>query len=120
MDNSTIWPDRQFQIWSYVVSHNQLLLRSPKSQRAITRVDILFKGVSFIHMETGFSGLSVQVLDEKAQKPLPNIPDILEDQKLFVLHTSSGLGYIVAAAYAAVEDDKEHYDASALISDGHL
>ena len=49
--------NRQFQIWSYKVSHAQLLLRSTKSKNDPTRIDLLFKNVAIINMPTLLNGV---------------------------------------------------------------
>ena len=45
MRNEIINSKRMFQIWSFVVSHTELLLRSTKSPDHRTRIDVFFKGV---------------------------------------------------------------------------
>ena len=42
---STFSSDRRFQLWSYRVSHSQLLLRSVRDAEHTSRIDVLFKGV---------------------------------------------------------------------------
>jgi hypothetical protein len=38
--------NRKFKLWDYDVSHRQLLLRSPKSEKFDTNLDIIFLDVS--------------------------------------------------------------------------
>ncbi len=52
--------DRAFQIWTYSVSHGQLLVRSPKSKKYPTNVDVSFFGVKLIDLSTGFIGLTIE------------------------------------------------------------
>ena len=40
-----LFAERVFQVWSYTVGMGRLLLRSPKSPGAVTRVDVLFQNV---------------------------------------------------------------------------
>jgi len=119
-DKTASWPNRKFQIWRYVVSHRQLLLRSPKSESASTRVDVLFKDVSFMCLSADLSGLSIQEADVELRETLQTIPTISKCHMLLILQAAPILQYVVAAAYISSEDDKEYYDPSALIAEGHL
>lgn len=102
------------------MSHRQLLLRSPKSESASTRVDVLFKDVSFMCLSTDFSDLSIQEADAEFRKTLQNIPMVSRGHRLFILQTTPSPQYVMAAAYVSLEDDKEYYDPSALIAGSHL
>jgi hypothetical protein len=43
---------REFKAWGYTASHAQLLLRSVSEQRSPGRVDVLFKDVGFVLLDT--------------------------------------------------------------------
>ena len=58
--------NRQFQIWSYKVSHAQLLLRSTKSENNPTRIDLLFKNVAIINIPTLLNDVRIRRADEWA------------------------------------------------------
>jgi hypothetical protein len=111
---------RRFELWSYVVSYRQLLLRSTKSTDFPTRMGILFKDASLMLIETSFDGLSIQELDRDAPELPIDVSRIPSGHKLFRLTASAGLGYIAAAGFISTEDEKEYYDGSALISSEHL
>ena len=51
--------DRSFRLWEYRVSHDQLLVRSPKSETNSTNFDLIFVGVKYIELPALFSGLSI-------------------------------------------------------------
>ena len=60
---------RFFQLWSYSVSHSELLFRSAKSIEYPTRIDVFFKGVKEIHLPTTSNGLSItEASDADIQK----------------------------------------------------
>ena len=50
----------RFQIWSYAVSHGELLVRSTKSGVRATQVDMLFSNVVHINLPAGFDDLTLR------------------------------------------------------------
>ena len=105
---------RRFQMWSYTTSHSELLLRSPKTPRLPTRIDVFFKDVKAIHLPTAFDGLVIseaiesEILELHIQFGSPN----LEGRKVFVVHDSQFRGYVIAGALAWHEDEREYHDPS--------
>lgn len=57
---TVLFPYRVSQVWSYTVGMGRLLLRSPKSPGAATRVDVLFQNVKALKLPTRLEGLSVR------------------------------------------------------------
>jgi hypothetical protein len=51
--------NRRFQLWSYSVSHAQLLLRSTKDDQHQTQVDVLFKNVRLMCLPVTMDGLTI-------------------------------------------------------------
>jgi hypothetical protein len=111
---------RQFQVWAYTVSHGQLLLRSTKTEEMPTRIDILFKPVSFMELPTLFHGITVcEVESGDADGILGRIQAseyhiIYKHQKVYKLSSGDVVAYVVASAFVVHEDDGEYYDRSAL------
>ena len=115
MAEDVFMSDRDFQLWSYVVSHRQLLLRSPKSDGKNTRIDILFKGVTLLMLETSIIGLTVRAVEQHSvnvQAPL----SLSQETVLFQLQSKTGTGYVAAINFDSIEDDGEYFDESVLIS----
>jgi hypothetical protein len=52
--------DRVFHVWSYSVSHAQLLLRSPAGGAHTKNVDVAFFGVDRMAIATGFDRLEIE------------------------------------------------------------
>ena len=50
---------RQFRLWDYSVSHNQMLLRSPRSPEVPTNIDVVFWGVQYLEMPTMLDGIEM-------------------------------------------------------------
>ncbi len=66
---------RRFQFCDYNVSHNQLLIRSPKNKEFNTNIDIKFIGVSYLDIPTTMRGFlfSEPSIDEASKIKL-NLP----------------------------------------------
>lgn len=103
--------ERHFQIWKYTVSHSQLLLRSTKSSRYPTRIDILFKGVKSVHLPTSFDKL---VITEESSKDVHKFAPLgySENEKLFVMQGVGFAGYVAASVIFVHEDDGEYNEPS--------
>ena len=50
----------RFQVWSYSVSHGQLLLRSTKSAERPTQIDVLFSNVAAMCLAAAFDGMEIR------------------------------------------------------------
>jgi hypothetical protein len=111
---------RSFQIWSYSVSHSQLLFRSTKSAEFQTRVDVFFKGVSELHLPTAFKGLSIAEADADIQSLciFKNSPQVGNGLKVFIVRGTDFLGYVVALVAASHEDNGEYNAPSFFSSPG--
>jgi hypothetical protein len=105
---------RFFQIWSYTVSHKEMLARSTKASGFPTRIDVFFKDVGALHLPTAFQGLAISeaMEREKAEIHLQAEALRLEGRKLFIVRGSIFTGYVVAGAIAWHEDEGEYNDPS--------
>lgn len=98
--------NRELRCWEYTVSLRQLLLRSPKGETGeATNLDIIFLGVRFIQMPTGFKGLTiskggdthVELVERAVGAPVkPN--------RVFVL-TTERREFLILAATMRVEEN---------------
>jgi hypothetical protein len=101
----------RFQLWSFTVSHSQILIRSVKSEKRQTRIDVLFKDVSSLSLPT--------ILDDFSIVEIDNPPDTHEisksiyfDRKSYRVLFEGGEGIIVAGAMGWHEDNGEYFDPS--------
>lgn len=51
--------NRNFQLWYYVVSHQQLLIRSPSTPGIKTNVDVIFRGVLLLNAPSRLNGVKI-------------------------------------------------------------
>src|SRR5215831_5289943 len=111
MPSEIINSERQFQIWKYTVGHSELLLRSPKSDRFPTRIDVFFKGVKEFHLPTIFTGLSITEASEAEIRQLCTLRKLVsvgKDAKIFKVQGSDFLGYITALIAVCHEDEGDY------------
>jgi hypothetical protein len=104
--------DRTFKLWDYHVSHNHLLLRSPKSPGtnlnlpANTNVDIKFFGVSYLNIPTMLRGCSIVAANIEEittiDALLPNRSDL---DRIFIISSAGNRYLVVAASYEISEKD---------------
>jgi hypothetical protein len=113
-DSALIASERRFQLWSYTVSHGQLLLRSVKYAGYETRIDVLFKDVGFISLPAAFWGLRIYRTNLDMLRRVADMRFQYSDTA-FRITTNDGNGYIAAASVAFHEDRGEYDEPSALL-----
>ena len=55
-----IQSDRDFRLWEYRVSHDQLLLRSPQGETHWRNLDLIFVGVEYLDLPTLLRGVELR------------------------------------------------------------
>lgn len=115
MSTEIINSGRFFQLWSYTVSHSELLFRSTKSPEFRTRIDVFFKGVSEFHLPTTSHGLSIKeasASDIEKECSLRNSLPPGHGRKLFIVQGSDFVGHVTALLLACHEDEGEYHEPS--------
>ncbi len=105
--------DREFRLWDFRVSHDQLLLRSAKTDTFPTNIDIAFVGVEYIELPTRIESPTIcppaEADVERAQLALGrNIPS----DQIFVVEAGNSRYLVVAAAMKASENDLDFMESS--------
>ena len=108
---------RRFTLWSYLVSHGHLLLRSCKDDENKTRVDLLFSDVVWMNLRAWMSKIKIQEVAWSADLQLPLNPDDDEYRlrKVFLIEFEEGKGYVIAGGVSMNEDEREASDFTALL-----
>jgi hypothetical protein len=121
LDMALIDSKRRFQMWSYIVSHGQLLLRSTKGDGHDTRVDVLFKNVVHINLPTLLTGLRVTEADPATRNRVlasvtgrSALPET--ETHVFLVQDANTSGVVVAGFVGLAEDSGEYSDPSPLLS----
>lgn len=114
-------PGRRFELWRYLVSHGQLLLRSNKGDGHARRIDILFKNVKRMDLPTLMDDVEITIATED------QVPAAARD---LGSHRAAGggivyrvagrgfAGYVVAGFVGVVEDDGEFNEPSSFNAPG--
>jgi len=104
---------RRFKVWDYNVSHNQLLIRSPKTEEFQTNIDIIFFGVSYLNLPTTMHGIS---LCESSVEEVNNIqlvfPNKSDTDKVFVLSSLNNKYMVVAKSCKILENELDIFETS--------
>ena len=109
-------PARRFQLWAYAAGMGRLLLRSPKGEGSVTRVDVLFQNVKALQLATSLPGLTGTEPDAQQHQRIADATGLLPDEgtRFFVLTGASYEGYVVAGVCVQAEDDGEYFEPSEL------
>ena len=109
---------RRFSLHFYWVSHGPLLLRSGKSEKHPTRIDILFYDVRWMALPVWFEGIRIE-RGELSDIPLPLTAKINEEAHLMSVFRviSQGVAHCVLAGdgVGVTEDQKDYADDSSLL-----
>ncbi|MFN7873788.1 MAG: hypothetical protein ACK5PB_00625 [Pirellula sp.] len=101
--------NRTFKIWEYRVSHQQLLVRSPRAPEVATNIDLVFWGVKAIKLETIVKGVDIapdnsNVSDDALAKYIEN------GYTKFVLDGKGS--YVIASGMKVLENEMDIFESS--------
>ncbi|MEV6604825.1 hypothetical protein [Kutzneria sp. NPDC051319] len=98
--------ERQFQLWSFAVTHNVLLLRSPRDSKQATRIDLQFRVVEEMRLPSILDDLEIDVLHAGDTRLAELGAVAREDCLLFALRSRElAGGYVLARSLGLSEDD---------------
>lgn len=104
---SRSFPDREFKVWDFTVSHKQIIIRSLGPEENSPNLDLHFRGVDFLSIPTVFLGLSINTATEaevlQAQQLLA--PRGCTPESVWVLESRGRRYFVVAAALDIAETD---------------
>jgi hypothetical protein len=99
---------RRFQMWLYSPSHSQLLLRSNKSETERTRIDLLFKGVDALNLNSLLDGVRVEKDESKDEASVA----VKFGKTLYRLSGVEFNGFVVASSFSHMTDEGEYFEPS--------
>ena len=102
--------NRHFQIWEYKVGHQQLLIRSPKSQDHATNLDLIFVGVDYLALPDSMNGISIVPANEAEMEFASAFFDSYS--KVTVLETGGKRHMVIAAKFRVFENDLDLFESS--------
>jgi hypothetical protein len=111
--------DRAFTLWGYTGSHSVLLFRSVRDGDDGTRIDLVFKPVDAMRIQTRYRALTVRVAPEdRAAEVLAGIAGATRDDRVLELLGPDGdAGYVVCLATGCHEDNGEYWEPSPFAMD---
>lgn len=114
MNKEIFSSDRYFTIWSFMVSHGQLLLRSDKRKGYKENIDVVFFDTTYMQLFTNLEGISIKVLSEKDNVKYDSVKTCVSNKNKHLFEISSNNEkYIVAASFVRVfENDLESNELS--------
>ena len=94
---------RRFQFWSYIVSHGTLVIRSPLSsyEDQTTNIDLIFFGVTELHLVRYFDGLTLSKADDILDEP---------HSKRFLIQSDESTYFVEAFAVSAFENQLDTFE----------
>jgi hypothetical protein len=109
---------RPIQIWDYVVSHSQLLLRATKDGAHPTRLDVAFGGVAAVNLPVFMSSATIDEADPTLADEIiaATHVEVPEERKVFLVEGPDFKGWVIAGILSFIEDDGEYDDPSAVLS----
>lgn len=101
------YPDREFKIWDYSVSHKQMVIRSLGVGEDSPNLDLHFRGVEFLRAPTIFAGLVlVEPTDEEVIEVRSVLtPRVCAAETVWVLESAGQRHIVVAADLEIAETD---------------
>jgi len=94
---------RTYRVWTYRVSHDQLLIRSSRNSEHSLNSDLMFDGVMYMALPSLMHG--IEVYKEPRESARRSIPSFRELDFTFRLR-SSNQDYWVAAGGLRVEENE--------------
>jgi hypothetical protein len=114
----TFRSDRRFVVFSYGVTHGLLLLRSGKTDRRGSRIDLLIRDVRALEIRSWFEGFEIAEGDKDDLIEFRSNPvQMIEPgNKIYILRGQAWEGFILGGTLSIHEDIEEFTAPSALIT----
>lgn len=104
---------RKFRLWEFRVSHDQLLIRSVRSQQHPRNVDIIFEGVDYIELPTKPGDIAI---DKPTREDVLHVHtsfrDDIDEKDIYVIVAQGRRFFVVAAGMRTIENELEFYESS--------
>jgi hypothetical protein len=98
--------DRDFQLWAYVVSHQRLMLRSPKSEEHPLNIDLHFGAVEYVDLPTTLRGLTLtSPRAEEVERLRRKLGSRVEPGHIYVVESAGHRRSVVAWSLYVEEND---------------
>lgn len=110
--------NRQFKLWDYNVSHNQLLIRSPRTSTLLENIDVVFWGVEYASLSSSFETIGIRIASENDRECIArSIGGSLSGANVFFLHESDDRFFIISSGFKVLKNYLEIFDSSLVYFD---
>lgn len=109
--------NRQFKLWDYNVSHQQLLLRSPRTGNETNNLDVVFWGVKHVCLPSILDELSLRLATTEEANRLSDMITTDSGVPVFRVQASDGSGVVVADGCKVMQNELEIFDSSLVYFD---
>lgn len=105
--------DRTFRLWQFFVSHNQLLIRSPKSTQHCSNIDIVFWGVEYIEIPSFLKSVKLtENTTRDIEKAETLIGKSVEASSVFIVESETGKYLIIAGGFKVLRNNLDLFESS--------
>lgn len=105
------YPDRDFQLWEFTVSHGSLLIRSPRNSQHDFNIDLIFVGVELIALPRLMRGLSLsEGTPEDVARMEQTLGSKFFEDRVFVFTSEGRRHHLVAANCRIDQNQAEIFD----------
>jgi hypothetical protein len=105
--------ERAFRLWDYNVSHNQLLLRSPRGPDVATNIDVVFWGVEYLAIASALHGIAMIPCGvEDRAKVEDALGKSCDPASLYCLQSESRRFVVYAAGFKVLENTLDIFSSS--------
>ncbi len=105
-----VYPDREFKIWEYRVSHRSLLIRSPKGTGVKRNVDLVFVGVDYMALPSRLHGVLLDFGTDDDRMSVTALTGENYPGQVYVLVSEDCRHLVFAATCQVGENDKDIFD----------
>lgn len=108
---SVVWQGRDFQLWSYSVSHGHLLIRSPKDEQNPLNLDLMFAGLEYLDAPRCLPGLQLgESTPEEVVRAQDRLGRQVDKKHMFILVSNGRRFLAVAAALKVIESAMDIFE----------
>jgi hypothetical protein len=104
--------DRTFKLWDYRVSHEQMLLRSPRTPQIETNIDVVFWGVEWIELPTVLAGVGLMAPDADEAAAITRRHKGVEDGSLYCIASGGDRYFIAAQGFRVLQNVLDIFDST--------
>jgi len=117
--DTSLLQGRRFQLWHYIVSHGQLLIRSSMENRETTNIDISFTAVTYVEVPRHLGEITLdEATDEERARLRARTDEFYDTYQTTVIVSGANRFYVVSNWVSIEENRLDIYEAPLATSVG--